>query len=332
MNNQSVSVVITTINSPSSSLEGWANLYKDKVIVIGDLKTPSDWSLDGASYFGPSSSALKKFGIENRLPFNHYSRKMLGYLNAIERGSAVIIDTDDDNLPYESHTFPDFEGDFETVVGNMRYFNPYRVFLDNNQHIWPRGLPLRDILGNPDYELEKQTHVVGVWQGLADGDTDVDAVYRLTSDAQVLFQLRNPIVLSGDILAPFNSQNTAFCRATFPLLYLPGYVSFRFTDILRGYVAQHVMKVKGFKLGYCSPSVFQDRNPHDYMVDFESELTMYTQTERINNTLQNIPQAHLSVLENLMECYRALLEIGVVDSRELNLLEAWKVDLEGLGF
>ena len=78
---------------------------------------------------------------------------------------------------------------------------------------------------------------VGVWQGLADEDPDVDAIYRLTSDTPCYFNERNPVVLAKGTVCPFNTQNTIIIKPLFNLLYLPTTATFRFTDILRGLVA-----------------------------------------------------------------------------------------------
>ena len=327
-----LTVVITSIKEPNDCLRAWINQYRDSIIVIGDLKTPDNWFLDGCKYFGPKSSSLSEFQINTFLPFNHYSRKMLGYLLAIKNGATVLIDTDDDNMPLPSHGFPDFDGLFESVTGTSKYTNPFKFFLSSYQHIWPRGFPLNLVLKPTVDFLELKEAKVRVWQGLANGDTDVDAIYRLTSNQTIDFKDRDPIVLTKGILAPFNSQNTAFHSDVFPLLYLPGFVPFRFTDILRGYVAQHVMQAKGFSLGFSKASVYQDRNFHDYLRDFESEVSMYLQTERINDVLSRSTNSELSVLDNLLACYENLNSYGFVSDEEISLLGSWKTDLNNLGY
>ena len=73
-----------------------------------------------------------------------------------------------------------------------------------------------------------------------------------------------------------------FRKEFFPLLYLPSFVTFRFTDILRGFVAQPILWKAGFNLGFTEATVFQERNAHNYVRDFESEIPMYLHTEKIN--------------------------------------------------
>ena len=58
------------------------------------------------------------------------------------------------------------------------------------------------------------------------------------------------MVLGTGTMSPFNTQNTLIRKELFALLYLPTYVTFRFTDILRGLVAQPIMWAAGYALGF----------------------------------------------------------------------------------
>ena len=67
----------------------------------------------------------------------------------------------------------------------------------------------------------------------------------------------------------------------FALLYLPAHVTFRFTDILRGLVAQPILWAAGYQLGFTRATVVQERNPHELLEDFESESPGYLRVEKI---------------------------------------------------
>lgn len=271
------------------------------------------------------------FGIEKFLPFNHYCRKMLGYLYAIKCNASTIIDTDDDNIPYENWDFPEFDGEFDTVKSNLGFVNIYSLF--TQQRIWPRGLPL-EIINQPNtIEIsQKKQRSVGVWQGLADGDPDVDAIYRLTSDEACNFTPRSPVCVEPQTFCPFNSQNTAFRRELFPLLYLPTTVTFRYTDILRSTVAQPIMWANGFHLGFTGATVVQKRNPHDYIKDFESEVPMYLTNKLAYSVAENAIRRGDSISQQLLSAYEALAERGIVKSAEIETLTAWLDDLCKLKF
>lgn len=321
------SVVITTIFEASEAVRAYGRLSECSLIVVGDEKTPAGWSCAGAEYLSLDVQAEVGPALAASLPHNHYCRKMFGYLLAAGQGAEVLIDTDDDNLPKDNWGFPAFDGRFETVAGGPGFVNIYQWFTD--AAIWPRGLPLELISARHDTagELSARPCNVGIWQGLADGDPDVDAIYRLTSNVPCFFTERAPLVLPEGAVCPFNSQNTATRRALFPLLYLPAHVSFRFTDILRGLVAQPIMWLYGYKLGFTQATVLQERNPHDYMKDFKSEIPMYLDGRRVVEIVAAAISARESLESNLLNAYAALLGEGIVSVEEMYTLEAWLKDL-----
>lgn len=324
-------VVITTIFPPSEAIVRLAGLENVDLIVVGDKKTPTGWTSDGVHFYSWDDVRLETFESFRVTPLNHYSRKNLGYLTAMERGADNIIDTDDDNIPLESFGFPPFSLTASTTGERLGFINPYCFFTP--QKIWPRGLPLSQIVrDDSELALSMESVEVGVWQGLANGDPDVDAIYRLTSDKACIFEDREPVVLGEGTWSPFNSQNTIFRRELFPLLYLPVSVSFRFTDILRSYVAQPIMWALGYRLGFTQATVFQDRNPHDYLDDFISEIPMYLSAASVKDKLLEVQSSPGSAIDRLTRSYALLRDEEVVTDSETVALEAWVADCRRLGF
>ena len=324
-------VVITTINSPSEAIRKFASRPGWRLVVVGDKKTPADWSYPDAHFISPAEQARVGGRLASLLPWNHYCRKLLGYLHCIRAGAETIFDTDDDNIPNDSWAVERFDGTFDTIRDNAGFVNVYRLFTD--QWIWPRGFPLEQLLREreqgPWHTVPADVRV-GVWQALADGDPDVDAIYRLTSNVPCVFRQRAPVVLGAGTICPFNSQVTAFRRELFPLLYLPAFVTFRFTDILRGLVAQPIMWAAGYKLGFSTATVVQERNPHNYLRDFESELPCYLHAAAVVEVVSKAVKPSASVTENLSAAYEALHDKKVVTREELNLVGAWVADLQSL--
>jgi hypothetical protein len=324
-------VVITTIFPPSEAISRFSRLSDWRLVVVGDEKTPRDWSFPGARYLGIEEQKACGFDLAQKLPWNHYARKMLGYLEAVRLGAELIADSDDDNVPNEAWRFPPFQGTYDRASDDLGFVNVYRSFTD--QPIWPRGFPLRRI--NDDSARLSSEHLrsepcrVGIWQALADGDPDVDSIYRLTNNAPCVFQQREPIVLGAGTISTCNSQNTAFAPECFPLLYLPATVAFRFTDIVRGLVAQPILWTRGIQLGFCSANVFQERNAHDFLNDFRSEISCYLQTERVAEIARANATAGKTIAGNLVAVYRALAEENIVQPGELDLLDSWLSDLRG---
>lgn len=321
-------IVITSIFSPTKAVKKFAQLDNYNLIVAGDRKTPVDWSYPQVEYLSLKRQESMPGKLTKSLPFNHYCRKMCGYIWAIETGADIIIDTDDDNIPKDDWEFPEYQGDKDTLDSDLGFVNVYQLY--SKQKIWPRGLPLGLIA--KDFKLEdkitRQSHKVGIWQGLADGDPDVDAIYRLTADDECIFTKRSPLVLNKGTISPINSQNTAIVKELFPLLYMPVYVTFRFTDILRGLVAQPLMWLLNYRLGFTNATVFQERNPHNYMDDFVSEIPMYLQGERVVDIVSASIKPELSLSDNLFNSYEALAKEDVVEKKELEVLNFWLKDLD----
>jgi hypothetical protein len=320
-------IVITSIFPPSLAVQKFAAMTDWHLIVVGDKKTPGDWNYPGVTFLSLERQAELGYETFEVLPLNHYARKNIGYLYAMQLGADWIADSDDDNIPYShwqnieltEHAIP-------KAIVSPRFPNIYRYF--TAEHVWPRGFPLDEILARSPIALEsKLNNPIGVWQFLADGDPDVDAIYRLTVNKPITFEKREPISLDRGIYSPFNSQNTLWSKSAFEFMLLPAYVSFRFTDILRGYIAQRCLWAGRTYLAFCSATAYQERNPHNFLTDFQSELPAYFSVKNIADTLDHINDIE-SPYELLLACYQALHDEGYVAQEELALCRAWMHDVE----
>jgi len=320
-------IIITSIFQPTEAVQVFAQMSDFQLVVVGDKKTPKDWNCPNVIFLPvDDNSLLKETKLQLALPYNHYCRKMLGYLYAIQQNAKIIIDTDDDNVPKTDWHFPGFDGIFLLFNNDQKFVNIYNYFTE--QHIWARGLPLNAINRKNDFSTAKPEFTkVGIWQGLADEDPDVDAIYRLVSEKPCVFNEKPPIVLDNGAVSPFNTQNTCIRRELFPLLYLPVYVSFRFTDILRGLVAQPIMWLYDFHLGFTSATVVQKRNPHDYFKDFLLEIPMYEHCEKVVELVEKVVTVNRSISDNLYEAYCELSRHNIVTVNELSVLETWLEDI-----
>lgn len=314
-------LVITTIAPPSAAVLRFPALLPDwRIYVVGDRKTPVPWRVDGIEFlpFSPARSTL-----DTVIPSDRYSRKNLGYLAAIRDGADVVVETDDDNFPYDSFGSRLDRTVFGAPVLDPGWVNVYRPF--TRQGIWPRGFPLSRVAASLESTLSCGP-LVGeqcpIQQCLVDGDPDVDAIYRLTIGRSASFT-GVPLILRPGTYSPLNSQNTIWWKETYPLLYLPSYVSWRVCDIWRGLVAVAVAEARGWSVGVLPPTARQDRNPHDLMRDFRDELPVYLDTEAV---LMQVAEAVVGTSDNaqaLVAAYMALVEGGFVPARELELVQMW---------
>lgn len=321
-------IVITSIFNPTKSVQLFAKMNGYNLIVVGDKKTPQNWVCENVDFISVQQQDEMNYQLTKLLPYNHYCRKMIGYITAIHNGAECIIDTDDDNVPKENWNFPSFENNFDYIPENKGFVNIYQLY--TTEKVWPRGFPLNLI--NEKFCLENeivsQDCNVGIWQGLADEDPDVDAIFRLTHDEPIYFENRNPVVLGKGTISPFNTQNTIIRKELFPLLYLPTHVTFRYTDILRGLVAQPIMWLYGYHLGFINATVVQKRNPHDYMVDFISEIPMYKTCEKVIELVDAAISSTVGIKDNLYNAYLALLKNNIVCDQEMETLQAWLNDIQ----
>ncbi|WP_298302914.1 STELLO glycosyltransferase family protein [Hydrotalea sp.] len=335
MAQENISLVITSIAAPNDVLKSYAALCKQhqvNYIVIGDTKSPANFFIEGCQFLSIEQQKQVNESFASLLPVKHYARKNIGYLLAMQQGATVIIETDDDNFATE-HFFNFFPKQTTQPFyeANGEWVNVYRYFTDKK--IWPRGLPLDRILDTAAGLLQAmpQSITAPIQQGLANDNPDVDAVYRLVSDVRITFDANKQIVLGKHTWCPFNSQNTVWYAEAFPLLYLPSYCSFRMTDIWRSFIAQRIAWENNWQLLFYSPTVWQERNVHNLMRDFEDEIPGYLHNENIRQTLESLSlkSGVVNIGDNLKKCYDVLIQRQYIGEAEMPLLEAWLKALQG---
>ena len=81
-----------------------------------------------------------------------------------------------------------------------------------------------------------------------------------------------------------------------------------------------------------SPTVYQERNIHNLMKDFEEEIPGYLQNEKIGKLLSEVKliTGKNEILDNLRKCYDALIENEIFPAKEGDLLEAWFKDINSV--
>lgn len=320
-------IVITTINSNLPAIECYKQMSDWQIVVVGDKKSTRIESKGNLIYLSVEDQKNLEFELIEFLPFNHYSRKNIGYLYAIKEGADIIYDTDDDNFPTSDWQLPDFHCN-RMIVSSERFVNVYKYFTRYN--VWPRGFPLDEIKKYSDDKLKTNMIIdIGILQGLVDIDPDVDAIYRLTVNKKIIFDKHPQLAIDKGCYCPFNSQNTFWIRNIFPCLYLPVSVTFRFTDILRSYIAQRLMWVDDLRIGFSKAVVYQERNIHNLMVDFEQEIECYLKTKAVVDILESI-DLNSNQPDNLLMVYKMLNKKGLVGNMELETCSAWIRDFKRL--
>ncbi len=318
-------VVITTINEPSPSIKRHLANPEYETIIVGDQKTPASYKLEACTFLDIDTQDMLFPELSKLLPRNHYGRKNLGYLYAIGRGYEVIYESDDDNMPH-----PNFDAALKVTSARelsdrkTAWINIYKYFT-NNAHIWPRGYPLSLIKKAPDFALsDEQKANPSVIIGLVKGDPDVDALFRLTCTHTEEWEEGRTVLVSNRNMCVFNSQNTWWTDpALFPAMLLPSSVSFRYCDILRAIVANVLLRRLGRNLMVTSPTATQERNEHNLLEDFKSEVEMYIWNESVLNFIEDDLNEKMSASELLTQIYTTLLKRGVIEELDLRILTVW---------
>lgn len=324
-------LIITSIASSDHAilsqyaLEAAANSIS--FILIGDIKSPKDFNLQGCDYYSIERQYSLGWALSKELPLNHYARKNLGYLEAMSRGADIIIETDDDNIPLNNFWEMPARKVAANVLTDNGWVNVYKYFTEFQ--VWPRGFALEHIHDLIPKTKGKKNVLCPIQQGLADENPDVDAVYRLVLPLPITFNKSENIALGRNTICPFNSQNTTWFKEAFLLLYLPSYCSFRMTDIWRSFIAQRIAWTCDWNILFHQSTVLQKRNVHNLIDDLRDELPGYLNNKKIFSELQQLDLKNgiQCIPDNLIKCYQMFVDSNLIDRAEMILLRLWIADV-----
>lgn len=327
--------VVTTVFEPSKAIKDIAGLHEWCLLIVADLRTPSEkqfYSLLGTTQnerikFLSIDEQLKLYPLlSDSLPFNSFARKNIGYIYAIHQKAKLIWDFDDDNVGIISKSGYSNIIEYLTACNTkskINIMNPYLYSVDNGTQAWPRGFPL-NLLKNrdtiPNLCVKTSSIRVGVIQSLANGEADVDAIYRLThypfnfttkSDSDKL------LVLPKNTYTPFNAQATLWFPEAFKYLALPISVTGRVTDIWRSYIAEYFFNIKNLQLAFSPPYVYHNRSKHNLLGDFHAETPLYEQSGKLIELL--LSNNH----NDLINLYDELYRRQYIEEEDLIFIRAW---------
>ena len=343
--------VVTTIFEATSAVKNIANMKNWCIIIVADLKSKNsveDYGLtkrDNVIYLTVVNQVELYPHFSNVIPYNHFGRKNLGYLFAIDAGAEKIWDFDDDNdgMVDERQVFGNLAevcSDAGMFLSEHKAMNPYMHFGVNETISWARGFPLDLILEKSTYEFQtcrvSEMNNVAVIQSLANKQPDVDGIYRLTRQTPFDFISRPgdndtpDLIIPTGKYTPFNAQATLWYKRSssspenFSLLYLPITVHGRVADIWRSYFTQWVFHNTNKALVFSKPYVIQDRNVHNYLADFNSEHDLYYKSGILIEILSELKyDENLSVQENLINLYVEMLKRDIIGEKDVEIVKIW---------
>jgi hypothetical protein len=330
--------VVTTINEPTSQMVRLSEVHQSHklgdIIIIGDLKGPKSYDLLQTKLINIEHQDRLYRNISQLIPKNHYARKNIGYLIAMNMHASCIYETDDDNRPSNLWKPRSLVVEkCKRLDHAEKWTNIYKYF--TTEKIWPRGLPLDRInTDEPKSTTNREKIYAPIQQGLVDNSPDVDAIWRLTENRIFYFdpERRDSICIPKGIWCPFNTQSTWWWPDAFALMYIPSFCSFRMCDIWKSFIAQRCLWELNYELIFHPSEVIQDRNWHDLNKDFLDEIPGYINNQRIIDILEKItlkPGAE-NVLHNLYACYEALVENNILPSKEMSIVEEWCKEISQL--
>ena len=319
-------VIITTINKPTETVLKHINNRDYDVIIVGDNKTPSDYKNLNCIYLDIPTQEKLFPELSKLLPYNHYCRKNIGYLYAIKKKYRLIYETDDDNVPYDNFDNILQQDNLQMITEqNNPWINIFKYFT-NNGYIWQRGFPLSMIKNNPNYLIQNTDKSPSIINGLVENDPDVDALFRIICNHSetIKWEKNKGVLIDNNNICVFNTQNTFWLNPDlFICMLIPCSVSFRYCDILRGLIANVILKKTDNYMMYSSPNVIQYRNEHNLISDFKSEYEMYIHNENILDYIGNDTEDISSVKELLNVIYNNLLVNNVITQNDIDILNVW---------
>ena len=252
--------VTTTIFPPSPAIKQLIDHVPGAcLVVVGDHKTASklwrsyiqDEALhERVLFLSDEDQKSLSFSIITHLEWNHFGRKNIGYLVALQHGAQWVYDFEDDtillmpvNQTFFSKILISKLTPIPVVKNNHHLFNPYPSFLPRDNigrdlFVWPRGFPLDFIHDTDTSAFEAVTTIasdnISIFQSLADNDPDVDAIYRMTGKLPITFSKHDSMIsLSPGMFCPWNTQAVLMKSSVLWGALLPVTVTGRVAGILR---------------------------------------------------------------------------------------------------
>eukprot|EP00953_Heterococcus_sp_UTEX-ZZ885_P037467 19250-Heterococcus_DN1.PRE.2 len=191
-----------------------------------------------------------------KLPWNHISRKNVGYLIAVLHGAEAVWDFDDSIIQTEpTTTTTAISNNTMSWVTNVTaqetvtvqqlcanvtaVANSFELVGVSTKPAWPRGFPVQRnkdtgiadaLLACSEMTEAKFSKDIGVIHSLVTANLDVDAMHRLTVPQPVTIRHRDGnsvLQLPYRTLVPYNEQSTMHFHSALFALLLPTTVDSR---------------------------------------------------------------------------------------------------------
>ena len=289
------------------------------------------------------------------------ARKNVGYLYAVSHGAEWLFDFEETSVLHPAHSpgrtllhallTSDQISEAHAHLVDTRSFHLYNPYPDFDPKLlsgatgfaWPRGFPLEFLLDNRSFGRLSHTtrgsplspgtlQRVGIFQSLADHNSDVDEVYRLSHELPLAFERSaEVVVLPAGTYAPLNGQATLFRRSALWSLLLPAGALTAATDTWRSYVAQRLLWEMGQLVAFTSPMVdrFREKRPPTSSPVELPEPGVPSTTSKLLSALSGWSRpVDIEPGKLFIQLYQHLESHGLVNEEDVLLVKAWVHDLK----
>jgi hypothetical protein len=326
-----LAITTTTISDEKGVLHFDALAKKSKFevifVVAGDKKSkPFDTSKFKNEIIFLDVKQQNQYRCSEIIGWNKVQRRNIAFLEAIKHNPDYILTIDDDNEPHKNY----FDKWYSILTKNTLYEveskNQWFNYLDKTDaliKLFPRGTPISQ-REHGNWKL-KPTSIspkkIGVCQGFTIGDTDIDAMTRITYPQKI-----NSISPAGycakDIWSPINSQNTLWAKKMFPIMFVWPSCK-RYDDIFGSFLWQKFLFNNNMYVHYGEPISYTDRGKRDPKINLKDEIEGYFECENVWNEIMSFGgKTTDEIFKNLFKSKNPIIV------REKKFLKAWLQDLK----
>lgn len=323
-------IVCTTIYDTPELIK-YASFEDWEFVVVNDLKTPV-LNIKNATVLTVEDQKKLGYNICDIIPWNSIQRRNIGYIYALANGADIIATVDNDNFPLENWEFPLLDKTSNLkVVEEPDFFDIVRYATDDA--IWHRGTLYERLNEKIQYKIVERPVKTGVQANLWLNDPDTDGISRLTRNVALgkerIARFNDYICVGKGVFSPYNSQNTAFLREFLVAALLPfGSYFNRMDDIWSAYLTERLLWETDYHISFGSPSVRQDRNPHDIWKDIDGEIAFSAKLNKLLSFLRSITFKTKNPIENFINLSEKLEKTDLAPSNYSELWKRWIKDFE----
>ena len=345
-------IIFITGNPPNPIIDYLMNNTNNwKILVLGNKETiDSEWY----KYKNSNILLYLSFKEQENLGFcslryiskNSFARKNIGYLFAIKYGAKEIYEIDDDivvknmnDIKIINYNNSQYSRISIGMNKDLKMINPYSYFGIND--IWPRGFFLKDIQFENNiffnYELKQIKIKPLIYQGLLNGEPDIDEIFYMTrknkvDTLKIVFSENYPLLYTPGNFVPINSKNTKYLYDIFPSLPLFSSLNNRINDIYRGYILQtYAWKYKGGII-FLHSNIYKYGNMNIDKNNFINEKKLYFEMDNFLKILKDIGKKESKPKEFLIKLIKSLVSKKILKKIDLKIYFAFLKDLSKFNY